>query len=91
MFDGMGGPNGLLPADLMHLTDDQTESLFARPLAEMSRRIDREGGDGEVGGGGEVDSPDALRREWQEFTGPKPPEFWEAEFRKIVAERTGGG
>lgn len=95
MFDGMGGPNGLLPADLMHLTDAQVENLFARPLAAMSAQLDRDrdaddkgDDDPKADRGVVIDGPDALRREWEELTGPMSSEFWESEYRKIEAERS---
>ncbi len=35
LFDGMGGANGLTPADLMTLTAEQVEAWWLRPMAAV--------------------------------------------------------
>lgn len=94
MLDGWGAPNGLLPADLMHLTDDQVEGLFLAPMRALAKAARRRGeGDDPPAdtSGGEIDSPEAFRREFEEFTGPQPPEFWAAKYREYDAARRAEG
>ena len=82
MFDGTGGLNGLLPADVCRLTIDQVRWWYAGPMAEMRKAA-------EVGGGPSPSGPLAGDPAFREFVRKfsvlgvrKTPEGWEAAYRR---------
>lgn len=78
MFDGMGGPNGVMPADLMRLTKDQVEAWWLRPMAAARKQAAKDGSTAKP----ERAKPSELTMsELRAMMGSKhadkPPEWWQ--------------
>jgi hypothetical protein len=96
LFDGMGGPSGMLPHHLMRYTADQVEAWWLRPMAAVRKAAER----AQQGGRPTSPAPPAAplgamsleeyKATFGPFVGDKPADWWQASHRKWQEEAARG-
>jgi hypothetical protein len=92
LFDGMGGANGRLPADLMTLTAEQVEAWWLRPMAAVRRASQTPPGAARPTPA-ELPGPmtlDQFRAAFGAAYPDRPADWWERAHRKWQEEAARG-